>query len=128
MPARHVINFGGRRFENDYVFPAEIAALRARKTGKFQEEVILQWIRGQKLKGTYIDVGAHIGNHSLFFAAFCPSTKVLSIEGHPRIRELLKGNLKRNLKKDEIEKVAIAEAAAWFESNARVRFAPPPRS
>ena len=125
---RHVIQFEGRRFENDYVFPAEIAALRAHRTGQFQEAVILQWIRAQKLKGAYMDVGAHIGNHTLFFAAFCASTSVTAIEGHPTICDLLDGNVRRNLSAKEVDKVAIYWAAAWEKSNKKVQFAKIPRN
>ena len=125
---RHEIVYGGRVFRNDYVFPAEIAALRAHRTGQFQEAVILKWIADRKLRGTYVDVGAHIGNHSLFFAAFCPSTKLISIEGHPEIRSLMVGNLKRNLTPEEFAKVHIYHGAAWSKRNEEVWFAPIPRN
>lgn len=128
QPTRHVIRFGGRTFENDYVFPAEIAALRAHKTGQFQERVILEWIQKQGLKGTYIDVGAHIGNHSLFFAAFCRSDTVFVVEGHPVIFELCKGNLERNLSMNEKAKLRFVDRAAWSDSGKHVDFAPIPKN
>lgn len=128
QPTRHVIRFGGRTFANDYVFPAEIAALRARRTGQFQERVILEWIQKQGLQGTYIDVGAHVGNHSLFFAAFCRSEEVFVIEGHPVIFGLCKGNLERNLAMHEKAKLRYVDRAAWSESGKAVQFAPIPRN
>lgn len=124
----HQIRYGGRIFENRYVFPAEIAALRARKTGQFQEAVILEWIKKRNLLGAYFDVGAHIGNHTLFFAAFCRATSVVSIEGHPEIRELLRINVERNLGAVELSRVQIIDAAAWSRSDETVRFAPIPRN
>ena len=90
--------------------------------------MILKWIADRKLRGTYVDVGAHIGNHSLFFAAFCPSTKLISIEGHPEIRSLMVGNLKRNLTPEEFAKVHIYHGAAWSKRNEEVWFAPIPRN
>lgn len=90
--------------------------------------MILEWLEKKKLRGTYVDVGAHIGNHSLFFAAFCPSTKLICIEGHPEIRKLMEGNLKRNLTPEEFEKVHIYHAAAWSKRNVEVFFAPIPRN
>lgn len=125
---RHVIRYGGREFHNDYVFPAEIAALRAHKTGKFQEEVILEWVKARNLKGTYIDCGAHIGNHTLFFAVFCPSTEVIAIEGEPTIYGLLEKNIKRNLSVTEQEKVGMFNLAAWSKTNEKVQFAQIPRN
>ena len=90
--------------------------------------MILEWIANRKLRGTYVDVGAHIGNHSLFFAAFCPSTKLICIEGHPEIRSLMAGNLKRNLTPEEFAKVHIYHGAAWSSRNEEVWFAPIPRN
>jgi len=75
-----------------------------------------------------VDVGAHIGNHSLFFAAFCPSTKLISIEGHPEIRKLMIGNLSRNLTEDEKKKLFVFHGPAWSERNKEVWFAPIPRN
>lgn len=90
--------------------------------------MILQWIAARKLRGTYVDVGAHIGNHSLFFAAFCPSTKLICIEGHPEIRKLLIGNLARNLNTEERAKLHIFHGPAWSERNVELWFAPIPRN
>lgn len=43
-------------------------------------------------KGTYIDVGANIGNHSIFFAKFC-ADKVISIEPIKENYRVLEKNL-----------------------------------
>jgi len=110
----------------DYVFPAEIAALRARKSGKFQELAVLEWIKAKNLRGTYIDVGAHVGNHSLFFLNHCLSEQVISIEAHPTIRELLKGNIKRNAKM--FTNWECCEAAAWHSDNEHVLLSVIPRN
>jgi len=123
-----VIRYGGREFHNDYVFPAEIAALRAHKTGKFQEEPILEWVRKQNLKGTYIDCGAHIGNHTLFFAAFCPSQEIIAIEGEPTIFDLLRNNIQRNLSKVEWAKVKPYGDAVWSKTGEKVQFAKIPHN
>jgi FkbM family methyltransferase len=127
-PARHVINYVGKRYEMDYVFEAEVAALHhPGRAGRFQEIVVLEWIAGHRLKGTYIDVGAHIGNHTLFFLNHCPSTFVVSIEAHPKIGALLEGNIKRNSKREMIN-WSVYHAAAWSASNEKVKLAPIPRN
>ena len=90
--------------------------------------MILEWLQQQKLRGTYVDVGAHIGNHALFFAAFCPSTKLIVIEGHPEIRSLMVSNLTRNLSPEEFAKVHVYHGAAWNKRNEELWFAPIPRN
>ncbi len=124
---RHVIRYGGREYAMDYVFPAEIAALRAHKTGQFQEAVILEWIAKLKLKGTYVDAGAHIGNHTLYFLNHCPSRFVVSIEAHPVIYKLMVGNIERN--GEVVDKAWMPhQRAAWNRSGDRVEMAPIPRN
>lgn len=125
MPSpRHEIRYGGKRYQMDYVFPAEIAALRAHKTGQFQEVPVLEWIAKRQLKGVYIDAGAHVGNHTLFFLEHCPSTRVISIEAHPIIHALLGGNMERNAKRFDCW--TGFQRAAWSESGEKVGMAPIP--
>ena len=123
-PTRHEIRYDGKTYRMDYVFPAEIAALRARKSGQFQEIPVLQWLAQRKLGGTYIDCGAHIGNHSLFFMNHCPSEVVISIEAHPKIFELMEGNLARNGKKASL----LYQKAAWSQSGETVMMQPIPHN
>lgn len=123
---RHVINYGGRKYAMDYVFPAEIAALRAHRTGQFQEIVILEWIAKWKLKGTYVDAGAHIGNHTLFFMNHCQSKRVVSIEAHPIIHKLMVGNIERNASINT--PWMHYQRAAWNTTGDRVQMAPIPRN
>jgi FkbM family methyltransferase len=62
--------------------------------GRFYELDLLEAIRELKLGGTYVDVGAHIGNHSAFFARFCPSRKVIALEAqHGPVQEALFANV-----------------------------------
>lgn len=113
----HTISYGGKTMRMEYVFKAEIAALRARKSGQFQELPVLQWVKSLGLRGTYFDAGAHVGNHSLFFHSFCPSTEVISVEAHPKIYNLLKRNMDRNLfrsREDGTHKpIYLHNAAVW---------------
>jgi len=67
--------------------------------GKFHEYRTLTAIRKLGARGVYIDVGAHIGNHAVFFGCECPSTEVIAIEATPESRVLLEQNLAANLKK-----------------------------
>ncbi len=41
-------------------------------TGRFYEPDLLDFIASRGLSGVYVDIGAHIGNHTVFFAEECP--------------------------------------------------------
>jgi FkbM family methyltransferase len=62
----------------------------------FYELNLLKKIASLNLNGTYIDGGANIGNHSVFFNHHCPSDKIYSIEIHPEIYNILVENLNTN--------------------------------
>lgn len=65
--------------------------------GNFYEGKLLQFIRSLQLTGTYVDCGANLGNHSIFFANFCQPTRLLSIEAVPVIYDIMVRNVQRNL-------------------------------
>lgn len=68
------------------------------KKNEFYELRLLEKIRSLNIKGVYIDVGAQHGNHSIYFDKFCPSEKVISIEGNPYNFNYLKQNINNNCK------------------------------
>lgn len=53
-----------------------------------------------------LDIGANVGNHSIFFSTFLP-TRVLSFEPNPRIAPILKANLEANASDCSIFNVAL---------------------
>lgn len=67
--------------------------------GRFHEYRTLNAIRRLGAKGVYIDIGAHIGNHAVFFGCECPSTEVIAFEAAAENRRLLEENLRTNLRK-----------------------------
>ena len=69
------------------------------KDKNFYEWYVLEYIRKMNLRGVYVDVGANIGNHSVYFACECPSTEVISIEMVPEVFEILKENCRLNINK-----------------------------
>lgn len=71
---------------------------KAWKKGSFYEHKLLYYISSLQLQGTYIDVGANIGNHTIYFAAFCPSDFVFSFEPLPKQYNLLQSNINLNEK------------------------------
>jgi protein O-GlcNAc transferase len=62
----------------------------------FYEFGMLDYIKNNIPRtGTYIDAGANIGNHTVFFGMFC-AKKVYAIEPVPENVEILKANVKDN--------------------------------
>lgn len=64
--------------------------------GKFYEHAFLDYIRSLQVRGVYVDVGAYIGTHSLFFALMCPSTRVFAFEPRDFVFERLRKNIALN--------------------------------
>lgn len=82
--------------------------------GRFYEQELLTLIQSLKLKGCYVDVGAHHGNHTLFFSMFCEADKVVSIEGSPLNFEYLEMNIEDNLC-DNVEAIGFLVGAEYKE-------------
>ena len=66
----------------------------------FYEFAMLKFIQSLDIDGIYIDVGANIGNHSLFFANHCKSDQVVSFEPEHECFGLFFENMHRNCTKD----------------------------
>jgi FkbM family methyltransferase len=84
--------------------------------GIFYEGKLLQFIRGMQLQGTYVDCGANLGNHSIFFANFCQPSRLLSVEAVPAIYDLMVRNVRRNLPDDvnfEPANWALYHRSSW---------------
>ena len=72
----------------------EIVSDSIRGSGSFFEIGFLDFVRVSFNKQkTIIDIGANIGNHSLFFSEFLEYDKIISIEPFEKNVELLKMNL-----------------------------------
>jgi FkbM family methyltransferase len=88
---------------------------RIRKTHCFYEIEMLEFIKSKQLNGEYVDVGANIGNHSIYFANECPATKVYSFECHDKVYDLLIKNCLVNAPgKCAMHKLAITCASTVF--------------
>ncbi len=101
----------GRRYrlfhfdERDHIFRI------ARDTGKFYEYELLASLRLYlSREDQVIDVGANIGNHSIYFAAPC-GCRVIAFEPNPAAYQLLQLNIKYNGLLSRIEPHCIALGA-----------------
>jgi FkbM family methyltransferase len=64
--------------------------------GKVYEEDYLQRIRDLGRAGVYVDVGAHLGTHTVWFAMQCPSTHVHAFEPVARFARAVRTNVELN--------------------------------
>lgn len=79
-------------------------------SGLFYELKLLKKIKSFNLKGCYVDIGANLGNHSIFFSMFTGCEKLVCFEPHPQIYPLLVKNLSRlNLNNVDIHNFAISD-------------------
>ncbi|GAB2980107.1 FkbM family methyltransferase [Amycolatopsis acidiphila] len=73
--------------------------------------------------GAILDIGAHVGYHTLRLLRSCPElTRVIAVEAHPVNAEYLRRNLRVNLPAAAAELTTVLEAAAW-DSESTVRLA-----
>ena len=87
-------------------------------TGKtFYEDKLLEKARSLNLEGVYIDVGANIGNHSIFFNRFCGSTVVYSFEIDEKVFALLKKNMENNCSEDtyHLKEIGILDKEGFVD-------------
>lgn len=102
------VTHAGKEFVFSGDLPGRVSYFH--KKGKFYELRMLDYIRQLKIPGTYIDVGANVGNHTIYFAGLCNADKVIAIEPIPDVYNLLVENI--NLNKKYSKKIKTVNAAA----------------
>jgi len=78
------------------VFDGEHIFRRIERSSTFYEIGLLETVRKYKLTGTYLDIGANMGNHSIYFMNECRCTNLISIEPEPTIYKTLVKNINQN--------------------------------
>lgn len=70
----------------------------------FYELEMLEDIRSRTTQGgAIIDIGANIGNHTIYFAMFCKAEKIYAFEPQESIFKVLNENIKENKVKDKVK-------------------------
>lgn len=64
--------------------------------GKVYEEPFLEHIRATDRRGVYVDIGAHLGTHTVWFAQMCPSSHVHAFEPVSRFADVVRRNITVN--------------------------------
>lgn len=79
--------------------------------GRPYEARLLDVIYQRRLTGSALDVGAHVGNHALFFAAVC-GLRVVAVEADPATYARLEENIGLNPGL-RVEPLMMAAGASW---------------
>lgn len=66
------------------------------------EESFLEHIRSLDRRGEYVDIGAHLGTHTVWFALLCPSSQVHSFEPVGRFADVVRRNITANGLSDQV--------------------------
>ncbi len=75
--------------------PDHVANVVRRSSTFYEADLLEHLFCCAPRKGIYVDVGAHFGNHSLYFAKYLASF-VVSLEPHPDTFETLRETLEKN--------------------------------
>jgi protein O-GlcNAc transferase len=78
------------KYDSDHIYKI----IRDNKT--FYELGLLEKISKMSLGGVYLDVGANIGNHTIFFSMFCSAEQVYSFEIFDEFCDIIDKNIKLN--------------------------------
>jgi FkbM family methyltransferase len=90
-------------FDDTGIDPEQPGSVRAYLfKGGFYEEAFLDYIRSLGRTGVYVDAGAYIGTHTLYFAVLCGATHVHSFEPRARMRDELLRNVAANDLEDRV--------------------------
>ncbi|WP_436493061.1 FkbM family methyltransferase [Actinokineospora sp. HUAS TT18] len=92
-----------------------LPALQAERAWEPQEAELLASLAGG---GTVLDIGAHVGYHTLRLLRECPSVEgVVAVEANPVNAAMLARNIAVNLPADVADRVTVINAAAWDEDS-----------
>ena len=81
------------------------------RSGEFFEASELELVRKHFKGGVYVDVGANIGNHALYFGKLENCTKIIAFEPNPHALRILKINILLNNLDQKIELHELALGA-----------------
>lgn len=88
-----VINCGNTRLKVTAPFAHDLLWVRHWRHGCFYEQPLLSDIAALGVAGAYVDCGANLGNHTLFFINQCPCSRVYCFEPVPSVFRALEKNV-----------------------------------
>lgn len=93
--------------------------------GVFYEQRFLDYIRSLQIRGVYVDVGAYVGTHSLYFARLCNAARVYAFEPLTSNFDRLSANLVLNGLNERVVpfKLALSDRKGQISLNFPPEFA-----
>ncbi len=85
------------------------------RSGTYYERDLLDAIRERAVCGTFVDVGAHYGNHTTFFGLECGAERVIAIEPNPSAFAGLLETVAENGLQHVVATHRVAAHPAWRE-------------
>ncbi|TWE13824.1 FkbM family methyltransferase [Prauserella muralis] len=87
--------------------------IRHHRSWEHDEAALMARIAARR-PGGFLDIGAHVGYHTLSLLRSCPAvTSVVAVEADPENAEFLRRNLAVNLPRTQAGLVTVLQAAAW---------------
>jgi FkbM family methyltransferase len=86
-----------------------------RRSGTYYERDLLDAIRERAVDGTFVDVGAHYGNHTTFFGLECGAKQIVAIEPNPSAFAGLLETVAENGLQQVVAAHRVAVHPAWRE-------------
>ena len=83
------------------------------QAGHWYEADLLAAIKARRRGGTFVDIGAGYGNHTVFFAAECHADRVVAVEPYPGCYEILEANVRHNQLANCVETHRALIHPAW---------------
>ena len=72
------------------------AIMKSHQAGAFYEAEELAWIKQHYRSGTFLDIGANVGNHAIYVSKFLNAPRVVVFEASESTITILKQNLELN--------------------------------
>jgi FkbM family methyltransferase len=83
------------------------------RTGTYYERDLLDAVRDLGLGGVYVDIGAHHGNHTTYFALECGADRVVAVEPDAAALHGLRETLAENRLTDRVDVRPVAVHPTW---------------
>ena len=107
--------YRSREFVIEGISESDLIYSNIVRTGTFYEIDLLEYIfrlrsfvRSKNRTNVVIDVGANIGNHSIYFASFV-ADHLIAVEPNPQVLPTLRANLARNVSDFSLFEYAVGE-------------------
>ncbi len=83
-------------------------------SGQWYEQSVLRKLHSLVEPGVrFLDVGAHLGNHTVYFATECEASHVLAIEPHPWTYETLRMTIALNEIQEVVQAARVLVHPSW---------------